>query len=136
MLNIPFCTQRGNLYYLAAPYSHERAFVMHDRAARCAKAFLTLAERGYFVYSPILHGHPTTFHGEMHYNFWIEHGLKMLSCCDCMIIFMLPGWRESKGIEIEAARAQQLNLPVLFLDPTKGFVEDDTAFILPVEAPL
>jgi hypothetical protein len=112
--------QRGGmtekLWYLATPYSKfsggiEAAF----QAA--AKAAATLLRRGAAVYSPIAHTHPLAIYGQVDpydHDIWMPLDHHMMSRSDGMIIVMMHGWEESKGISIEIETFRGMGKPIRY----------------------
>jgi len=43
---------------------------------------------------------------------WLERDLEILSRCDA--IFMLKGWKQSRGAKREYARAKELGLEIMY----------------------
>lgn len=100
---IPPCPD-DRLYYLACPYSHELDDIIEMRVIACLKAMTVLGRRGWDVYSPIVHWHTQSLvqkNSDLGYEYYVKHGLRMLSRCDALIILQLPGWDASAGVERE-----------------------------------
>lgn len=49
--------KKGELIYLAAPYSHKSKKVMSQRFLRINKVAAVIMGKGYYLYSPISHTH-------------------------------------------------------------------------------
>lgn len=105
------------IYYLATPYTdfdqgHEQAFIAACRAAA------VLMKQGMFVYSPIAHSHPIAVHGGLDpidHKFWLNQDKAMLEDCVALLVVMMPGWRESRGIRAEIEYAEEMEKPICFL---------------------
>ena len=90
------------LVYLASPYTDDDPEVMEHRFNAVTKYAATLMRRGIFVFSPISHTHPIAKYGlPLGWEYWKELDTTMLSKCDSMIVLMLPGYSESKGVTAE-----------------------------------
>jgi hypothetical protein len=48
--------------------------------------------------------------GDYEYNDYFDNGQPWLEVSDC--IFLVPGWENSKGTQMEIARANELGIPV------------------------
>lgn len=104
------------LHYVATPYSKypegiETAFI------EAAKATATLLKSGIAVYSPIAHTHPIAMHGQMDaydHDIWMPLDAHMMDAAGAMIVVMMPGWRESKGIGIEIDTFKKAGKPIRF----------------------
>lgn len=110
---------RYNLVYLGTPYTKyakgiDAAFI---DAARLAAA---LMQAGVKVYSPIVHCHPISVYGDidpLNHDIWLPFDRSMMNVADAMVVGMLPGWKESYGVEREIETFQSLNKPVYLVDP-------------------
>lgn len=105
------------LSYIACPYSHPDANVRAQRYAAVNKLSASMMNSGKYVFSPISHCHqmaedhglPTTW------IFWEDYDRMMISKCNELIVLMLPGWRESLGVQSEILIADELGIPVIYL---------------------
>ena len=115
----------SDLIYLASPYTHVDMLVRCQRAMQAAHTAARLVEKGYFVYSPVLHGHEIDkWASDIPYQYWIDLGFKMLSRCDLMYVLMIPGWRQSGGIKKEIEFAESNDIPISYYDPTSDSVQE------------
>ena len=103
--------QKDELIYLAAPFTAapelqiQRQIEIEDYTVR-------MILDGVLVFSPIA----------FCANIWIVHSVKdvdpyewdlrMLRKCDRLVVLMLDGWRESKGVGLEIAEAERLGMPI------------------------
>jgi len=110
------------LVYLATPYSHKEPFVRHERFEKVNEVAARLMEDGYAVFSPISHSHPIEQHmtaDQQSWEFWERQDVPILKACDQLFVLMLDGWKESVGVRAEIEKANELNLPIFYLDPEK-----------------
>jgi nucleoside 2-deoxyribosyltransferase len=106
------------MIYLASPYSHRDVHVREWRFQQACRAAAALLRAGLTVFSPIAHSHPIAQHGmPMSWEFWSRMDREYLSRCDVLAVLTLPGWRESVGVQAEIALAQELGLPVVYVEP-------------------
>jgi len=109
-------TNQGRYWYLASPYTK---YTDHDYAfreiARCAGWLL---RRKVHTFCPITHSHPISLYGDIplcDHGIWIPADEPILRGACGMIIALMPGWDDSKGIEIETDIFCEMGLPVRHL---------------------
>ena len=113
------------IIYLACPYTSPYPAVSYERQLLATQAAAVLAEEGHTVFSPITHGHqlaPYLHPDNLHsHDFWMAQCLPILTKCSLFLILPLPGWRESKGVEVEAQHAllHRIN-GAFFQNPPEG----------------
>jgi nucleoside 2-deoxyribosyltransferase len=107
------------LKYLATPYTLypggiEEAF----RAA--ARIAAQMIRDGDWVFSPICHSHPIATIGNLDalsHELWMQQDQAMMDRADELVVAMLPGWDESRGIAHEIAYFEAQGKPVTYIDP-------------------
>lgn len=107
------------LIYLASPYSRykyglDRAF--RDVATIAGKMLLAGAK----VYSPIVHTHPIAIEANINpydLNIWLPFDEAMMDAAGSLVIAMMLGWDESKGIEHEIDFFRKREKPIYMMDP-------------------
>ena len=106
------------LTYLASPYSHADPTVKEARYQAVVAEVAAFMRRGEHVFSPIVHSHPVAIAHELpgDFGFWAEYDELMVSRCDRLVVLMLDGWKQSRGVHAEIAIARRLGLPVTFMD--------------------
>ena len=102
------------MIYLATPYTHSDPSVMEarfDAACRFAGAMMA---RGHLVFSPIAHTHPIAVKCGLPrgWEFWDRYDREMIAACEKLVVVMMDGWRESKGVNAEIDIARSLGKPV------------------------
>ena len=117
-----YCCQKCNRHidvYLASPYTHPDPVVRHNRAAIVSQlAFKEFMLKGLSVYCPIAE---TVFiaqfgdHSDTGWDFWRKQDLPKLNSCKTLVIAMIDGWKESKGIRGEVKFAMKNNIPIEFI---------------------
>ncbi len=110
-----------SIIYLACPYTHDSAKVMHMRYLKVTEAAARISEKGYSVFSPITLGHIlANFPGASvptDWERWAELDKRIISVCDELWVFCLPGWRASRGVREECDYAAELGVDTRFIDP-------------------
>ncbi len=103
------------LYYLASPYSHIDPKVQHQRFELVNEFAAKLIEEQHLtIIEPIVCGHaklnllPTTF------TFWQDMCRRFIQHCDAVIVYTIPGWKESIGVQAEIKYAKELGKPIFF----------------------
>lgn len=112
----------GGAWYLASPYSgsplgKDEAYTM------AVQATAALTKKGLIVFSPIVHSHALTEFsspGTMgdkadDHQFWMDIDRALFDRFDGLIVAAQPGWRTSKGVQMEIAWAQEADMAVYTL---------------------
>jgi hypothetical protein len=107
------------LVYLACPYSDPDPSVREARFHASNRAAAGLMAQGVMVFASISHSHPIAIDGDLPkgWDFWERYDRAMLSCCCRVIVLCLPGWRESTGVQAEIKIAEEMGIPVEYIEP-------------------
>lgn len=108
----------NQLIYLAIPYSTNKTLGFRVANRISAQYFRC----GYAVFSPISHCHTIAemFDLPTDFEFWENYNQLMISKCDALHVIKLTGFETSIGVQAAIKIAQELGLPILYLDPNKG----------------
>ena len=106
-------TSRKPLIYLACPLSSEKPDTMQVRHVTSNMVANRLREQGHHVYNPLS---ASLFSYDIPDDYWYEIGLNVLSRCDFLLVVQMPGWSESKGVQLEIALAEELGIPKFMTD--------------------
>lgn len=103
--------------YLASPYTHPDPAVRERRFVEVCKVAASLMARGAAVFCPIAHSHPIDLLAPLPQttSFWMAQDLPLLRCASRMVVLMLDGWRQSKGIAAEIAAAEAVGIPIEYM---------------------
>ena len=106
------------LVYLACPYSHKLYYWRNLRFQAVNRAAARLMADGILVFSPISHTHPIAEAGGLpkDWAFWERYDRAILACCAKVIVLRMPGWEESKGVQAEILIAEEMGIPVEYMD--------------------
>lgn len=109
----------NELIYLASPYSHSDKEVMVQRFESVNKIAGKLMSEGKYVFAPISHTHPIAVACTLPrgWDFWEGYDRTMISRCQKLIVLRLEGWEKSTGVNAEIKIAQELGLPIEYVDP-------------------
>lgn len=104
--------------YLISPYSHKDEKVRKDRYHSAIKAAGGLMNKGYIVFSPIVHCHPIAleFSLPMGRLYWRNHDLAFIRWADAGYVLRIPGWEDSIGVASDIAALVNLGKPVYSSD--------------------
>lgn len=108
----------NQLIYLACPYSHDDPQVRQKRFESATKVAATLTKAGHHVYSPITVGHTLCQYADVpcDWEFWEANDRIYLSISKAVFVLMLPGWETSTGVQAEIKIADDMGLPVEYID--------------------
>ncbi len=98
--------------FLACPYSHADAEVVHERFLACNAVAATIIESGNCVFSQVSMSHPINLAFENRDSaaigkLWGPVDAVFMEAMDELIILDLPGWDLSSGIKREIAFFEQ-----------------------------
>ena len=107
------------LVYLATPYTHPDPKVSELRFKEVTRVAAALMKKGVFVFSPITHSHSIAMAGDLpkSWEYWMQYDILILERCCKVIVLMLEGWKESKGVQAEIKIAGEMGIPVEYLEP-------------------
>ena len=105
--------------YLASPYSHDDASVREERFECACIAAAGLMQRGHIVFSPVAHSHAVAKFLPhklwLDHDFWMKQDMEILLNCTELVVLMIEGWEDSKGVKREIEEALAHNIPVTYL---------------------
>ena len=107
-----------SFFYLATPYAKYAGGKREAYELAC-KYTHDLIVAGVPVFSPIAHSHSIAKTCNMNKNsndLWMPQDLAILRGASELLIAPVAGWRNSKGIAMEVAEANEHNIPIWLLD--------------------
>lgn len=116
----------SNLIYVAGPYSDDDKTVVRLRMNKFAGVMATLIEHKCHPVSPMLNHYLSgivDIKFPLTWEWWKEYSLLLLSKCEHMIVITGPGWEKSTGVAAEIEMANELNIPVTYVDKRKDVLE-------------
>jgi len=106
-----------HLLYLGSPYSKYRGG--HIAAARdVSKVAAWLMGLGFVVHSPIAHSHAVCEGApldRMDDAFWERQNKFLLQRATALVVAMLPGWEQSKGLSHEIDQFEKARKPIVYV---------------------
>ena len=115
---------KEHIIYLASPYSSDNPTVCRTRQTAINMVTGHMIEAGHIIFSPLTYSATLKRAG---FTFaeaeqWYRFDRQLMHICDELVVAMLPGWEESKGVNIEIKHANRLDLPISYNRP--GWQED------------
>ena len=106
--------------YLATPYSDSDPAVMLHRFNVVTEVSAKLMMQGKFVFSPITHSHPIAQYMDaekrVSWEYWERFDTEFMSWCREVYVLMLPGWKESVGVQAEIKLANRLGKHITYIN--------------------
>ena len=112
--------KKGNLYYLASPYSHDNKLIEILRYEIVGYAATKLINKGHMLIEPIsmCAEKSKKYNLEGGYKFWKKRDRTLISKCDGILVLMLPGWDTSEGVTDEINYAYKQGLTIEYIEPS------------------
>lgn len=106
------------MIYLATPYIDPDPAVMEDRFHRACIVAGRFMSQGIVVFCPIAYTHPIAVRCELprHWRYWELFDYDFLAASEKLIVVMMPGWEQSRGIAGEIAIAKELGIPIEYIE--------------------
>lgn len=105
-----------SVVYLASPYSYPDPAVREGRFQAACRAAARLIKAGRIVFAPVVHSHPIAQYGlPTDWPDWETQDRAHLARCDELVVLLLDGWQESRGVQAEIRIAGELGKPVRYL---------------------
>ncbi len=108
------------MIYLASPYSHPEDHIREQNFRHIAMIAARMVANGEVVISPIVYGHTLLdFHSmPSDWEFWKNFCCSILYKCDKLVVCMMDGWEDSRGVAEEISIAKDHGIPVEYIKPT------------------
>jgi len=108
--------------YLASPYTSKDKVVMTLRYEAALEATSRLIKKGYIVFSPIVHCHPTAAVYDLprDHTFWLAYDMSfIIRWAQILYVLCIEGWEESNGIvsDISIANAAGVHIQYSLSSP-------------------
>jgi hypothetical protein len=110
--------EKHAMIYVASPYSHDSKQIMHERYLDVMEYCHHLLLQGHFPFSPIVYGHELALRHDLPTDaeFWWNFNEAFMRRANCLHVYCLPGWKESKGVKKEIEYAEEKGIPIVYLD--------------------
>ena len=75
------------------------------------------------VFCPLTYAQALLDHGFGHKDdqWWYDYDVGWLYHCDELVVLMLPGWADSKGVRIEVKIAEELGIWMTYMEMPERF---------------
>lgn len=105
------------MIYLASPYSHKDPSIREKRFLLIEELTAKMIKEGKMVFSPIVHCHnlSISYNLSQDFEFWQKYCLYFIDKADMLMVYMIEGWKESKGIKEEIEYAKFKDIPIDFI---------------------
>ena len=109
------------IIYIGSPYSHPDRAMMEENYRRVSKLAADLCSQGKVAFSPITYGHTLLGFKEMPgtWEFWQNFCLSFLVKADKLLVYKMPGWESSKGLDAEISFARDHGIAIEYLEWTQ-----------------
>ena len=110
--------------YLASPYTHPSEVIRAWRYFKALDLTADLIERGWSVFSPIVHSHYISKQtGILDSSFWVNLDLSFIDrWADCLLVLCIHGYWQSEGVAIEIDHAMSIGLRIVYTSDRGEFV--------------
>ena len=111
--------------YLAVPYTHFDPEIREKRYEAVTRLTGLMSKAGYIVFSPITHSHPVAKMTKLSggWSFWSKIDYAFIRACKICVVYMLPGWDQSIGVQAEIDYCIKHNIPIVYVKSFKDFEE-------------
>jgi len=104
----------SKIIYIGSPYNHPEPETVKSNFEIVTRLAGELCSQGHTAFSPITYGHTLLGFTEMPttWEFWKNFCLSFLQHCDELLVYKMPGWRDSRGLleEIEYAKSNNIKI--------------------------
>lgn len=106
------------MIYLATPFSDSDPNVQEQRFQQACQAAAALIRNGTPVFCPIAHSYPIAQYDlPTDWTFWERVDRLQMQSCTEVVVVKLDGWEQSRGIAAEVQIAEEMGLPVRYVEP-------------------
>lgn len=115
------------VYYLASPYSNPDPAVVEARYEAVLEASVQLMNKGFILMEPIAQSHDKAKRYTLPTNFeyWQRANEAWINKSDGVIVCLIDGWKESRGVQSEIAYAESKGQSVYYYDGKGEFRTKD-----------
>lgn len=113
------------MIYIASPYSSPIVGAQDLRFQKVRRFAIHLFNQGAVPFSPIVYAHEMAAVGGLNTSAaaWLAFNSDILRRCEAMFVYTLPGWKESKGVQMEIKQARALLMNIVFFDENFNVID-------------
>lgn len=117
----------GKFYYLASPYTAPIPEVRTNNAWAVMTYSGWFMTEGVYVYSPIWSCHEPArqYNLPTDFNWWLRFNESFIIPSAGIIVCMLDGWVESKGVNYEIEYGRKIGKDIYFFDPDSKEIDNN-----------
>jgi hypothetical protein len=106
------------LTFLSMPYSDKDKTLVEERFRKSTEVSAHLMVNGIHLLSPIGFGHPIVIAHPVpsDWDYWNLFCKKLINASSQLLVFTLPGWKESTGVQEEIEFAKRHHIPIYTID--------------------
>jgi hypothetical protein len=106
--------------YIAAPYSHEKPYIVEARVRVIAGLVGKIMEQGQLPICPLLGSHIVAEVCSLRtdFDFWQRLDREVIRHCEQLWVLCLEGWDRSISVRAEIEWAEKCGIPVRWIDPS------------------
>lgn len=109
------------MIYVASPYTGNlpdpqmAAQLQATRFKQALQFTFGLTKNGYVAFSPIVYYHQMAVIGGLPVDadYWWGMNSNYLRFSEAMFVLHIPGWDQSKGVQLELKSAKAMNIPIV-----------------------
>jgi len=115
------------MIFISSPYSSPLAELQRDRYNKVTEFTILMLAAGYQVFSPITYCVPMATVAKLPQNaaHWERFNIEFLRHSEAMFLLHLPGWDQSKGVQVELKIAKALGIPVVHFNERFEEIKQD-----------
>jgi hypothetical protein len=109
------------MIFVSVPYSHTYPEIVELRVKVLSIYCGQLMKNGIITTSPVLFGVTLLKHYNLpsDFGYWSELSYQYLELCSEIHVLLMDGWKESSGVQGEIERANELGIPIKFINVYK-----------------
>ena len=106
------------MIYIASPYSSPILEAQTQRFQKVRRFSIHLFNQGLIPFSPIVYAHEMAAAGGIKTDAasWLHFNSGILRLAEAVFVYTLPGWKESKGVQMEIKQARAVQIDIAFFD--------------------
>jgi hypothetical protein len=120
--------KNGKIEYLGLPYTDDDPLMEDWRADISDRVAADLFTReGRIIFAPISAWHHIARKYELPgtFEYWAKFDEEFIKISTKLLIIMLPGWKDSTGVNGEIKLAHKYNIPIEYIDPEPYFTDEE-----------